>query len=139
MRYLERLRSAIEDKSKDKSKSTLNIDIDVPFWLSNDMLSKTDIGINDAILFPCTKYGVFQYSTLLNISSKNKTFNIFDERDVLRIIQSRFVFCDTQDQSLFIKRYFESDLKRIYQIPTLYIFLKNEYLYFYNRYLKNCP
>ena len=114
MRYLERLKCKIENKSKDKSISTLNTDIDVPFWLSDDMVSKIDIKIDDSILFPCTKYGIFPYAVLKKIS-ENIIFDLFDERDVLRILQRKFVFCDTQDQNLFIKKIFENDLKRSYK------------------------
>jgi hypothetical protein len=114
MKYLERLKSVIEDKSKDKSKSTLNTDMDVPFWLSTDMLSKSNIKIDDIVLFPCTKYGAFQYSTIVNILTKNKIFNIFDERDSLRIIQSRFVFCGAEE-FLFINKWFETNLKKYYK------------------------
>ena len=115
MRYLERLKTKIENKSKDKSISTLNTDIDVPFWLSDDMVSKIDIKIDDSILFPCTKYGIFPYAVLKKISENIIIFDFFDERDVLRILQRKFVFCDTQDQNLFIKKIFENDLKRSYK------------------------
>jgi hypothetical protein len=115
MRYLKRQREKIENKSKDKSLSTLSTDIDAPFWLSHDMISKSKIKMQHRVLFPFTKYGVFPQTVIEQIVDKNILFSFFDERDILRILLNNFFFCDTSDHHLFIKKSFEKDLERQYK------------------------
>jgi hypothetical protein len=102
MKYLDHLKTLIVNKSNTHAISNLNTDVDVPIWLSNEMIDKIDISIDDYILFPCTKYGVFPYSTMDTLMNKYDIFKHFNDLDCIKIIQSKFVFCDTTDHHLFI-------------------------------------
>lgn len=96
------LKNEIEKKPNYFSYSNSASEIDVPFWLGEEMLSRIKININDKVLFPSTKYGMFPFLSLCNIIGEDKVYQIFDIDHVIRLLSSNFVLCDTNDNHLFI-------------------------------------